>query len=341
MAFNLRVSMATIKDVAREAGVSVATVSRVLNHSPKASKASVLAVTTAITHLNYQPNPAARALASHHTNTVGVLVGDVSDPFFGTLVKAVDTVAQQNGKNLLIGNGYHRAEDERKAINLLINSRCDALVIHSKGLSDQALIDYAQQVKSLVLINRYIPELADRCISLNNSKGTYIATEYLIRHGHTHIAYINSSHDIEDATQRLQAYKGALAAYNIDLNESYIETTEPYIEGGEQAMTNLLSKSLPISAVITYNDNMAAGAINILEDNEIKVPDNISVIGFDDGLIARYVRPQLTTVRYPIYLMAEEATKLALNLINVNNIHAIPRIFSPTLVRRNSVINKI
>ena len=83
--------MATIKDVAREAGVSVATVSRVLNHSPKASKASVLAVTTAITNLNYQPNLAARALASHHTNTVGVLVGDVSDPFFGTLVKAVDT----------------------------------------------------------------------------------------------------------------------------------------------------------------------------------------------------------------------------------------------------------
>ncbi|MCD9526969.1 substrate-binding domain-containing protein [Photobacterium carnosum] len=333
--------MATIKDVAREAGVSVATVSRVLNHSPKASKASVLAVTTAITNLNYQPNPAARALASHHTNTVGVLVGDVSDPFFGTLVKAVDTVAQQNGKNLLIGNGYHRAEDERKAINLLINSRCDALVIHSKGLSDQALIDYAQQVKSLVLINRYIPELADRCISLNNTKGAYIATEYLLRHGHTHIAYINSSHDIEDATQRLQGYKDALATYNIELNESYIETTEPYIEGGEQAMTNLLSKSLPISAVVTYNDNMAAGAINILEDNGVKVPDNLSVIGFDDGLIARYVRPQLTTIRYPIYLMAEEATKLALNLINDNNINTIPRVFSPILVKRNSVINKI
>ncbi|SMY31764.1 HTH-type transcriptional regulator GalR [Photobacterium malacitanum] len=332
--------MATIKDVAREAGVSVATVSRVLNQSPKASKASILAVTSAITRLNYQPNPAARALASHNTNTIGVLVGDVSDPFFGSLVKAVDTVAQQNGKNLLIGNGYHRAVDEKKAIDLLINSRCDALVIHSKGLSDQALIDYAQQVKSLVLINRYIPELAERCISLNNIKGTYIATEYLIRHGHTNIAYINSSHDIEDATQRLQGYKDALIAHNIIVNENFIETTEPCIEGGEQAMTNLLSKSLPITAVVTYNDNMAAGAINTLEDNGVKVPDNISVIGFDDGLIARYVRPQLTTIRYPIYLMAEEATKLALNLSD-NKIQTTTRIFSPTLIRRNSVINKI
>ncbi len=333
--------MATIKDVAREAGVSVATVSRVLNHSPKTSKASLLAVTTAIDKLNYQPNPAARALASHNTNTIGVLVGDVSDPFFGTLVKAVDTVAQQNGKNLLIGNGYHRAEDEKKAIDLLINSRCDALVIHSKGLSDQALIEYAHQVKSLVLINRYIPELAERCISLNNTKGTYIATEYLIRHGHTHIAYINSSHDIEDATQRLQGYKDALHANNLTLNDNYIETTEPYIEGGEQAMTNLLSKSLPISAVVTYNDNMAAGAINILEDNGVKVPNNISVVGFDDALIARYVRPQLTTVRYPIYLMAEEATKLALYLTNNNIKHTANCVFSPTLIRRDSVTNKL
>ncbi|MCP4955174.1 MAG: substrate-binding domain-containing protein, partial [Photobacterium aquimaris] len=164
--------------------------------------------------------------------------------------------------------------------------------------------------------------------------------EYLIRHGHTNIAYINSSHDIEDATQRLQGYKDALIAHNIDVNENFIETTEPYIEGGEQAMTNLLSKSLPISAVVTYNDNMAAGAINILEDNGVKVPDNLSVIGFDDGLIARYVRPQLTTIRYPIYLMAEEATKLALNLSD-NNIQTTTRIFSPTLIRRNSVINKI
>ncbi|MCU8526077.1 LacI family DNA-binding transcriptional regulator, partial [Vibrio vulnificus] len=102
--------MATIKDVAREAGVSIATVSRVINKSPKASKASIESVTQAMAKLGYRPNAAAKALVSQSTNTMGVLVGDVSDPFFGTLIKAVDEVAHENGKHLLIGNGYHNAE---------------------------------------------------------------------------------------------------------------------------------------------------------------------------------------------------------------------------------------
>ncbi|MBR9876714.1 MAG: LacI family DNA-binding transcriptional regulator, partial [Vibrionaceae bacterium] len=135
--------MATIKDVAKEAGVSVATVSRVINKSPKASQNSIDAVTQAMSKLGYRPNAAARALVSQSTNTIGVLVSDVSDPFFGTLVKSVDNVARENGKHILIGNGYHNADDERRALDLLVNSRCDALVIHAKGLSDEELIAYA------------------------------------------------------------------------------------------------------------------------------------------------------------------------------------------------------
>ncbi|MDE1240144.1 substrate-binding domain-containing protein [Vibrio aestuarianus] len=329
--------MATIKDVAREAGVSVATVSRVINKSPKASQTSIDSVTAAMSKLGYRPNAAARALVSQSTDTIGVLVSDVSDPFFGTLVKAVDNVAHDNGKHLLIGNGYHRAEEERQAIELLINSRCDAFVIHSKGLSDQELVAYATEVKSMVLINRYIPELAERCISLDNAKGAYLATEYLIRHGHRKIAYIGSSHNIEDATDRCTGYKAALKDHAIELTASYIESSDPNSEGGEQAMTNLLIKSLDITAIVAYNDNMAAGALNILEENGVKSPEEISVIGFDDALIARYVRPRLTTIRYPIEMMAEKAAKLALHLARGDVIEKEPMIFSPTLVRRNSV----
>ncbi|MEI8655404.1 MULTISPECIES: substrate-binding domain-containing protein [Vibrio] len=329
--------MATIKDVAREAGVSVATVSRVINKSPKASKASIESVTKAMKDLGYRPNAAARALVSQSTNTIGVLVSDVSDPFFGTLVKAVDNVAHQAGKHLLIGNGYHEAEEERQAIDLLINSRCDALVIHSKALSDEELIAYAHEIKALVLINRHIPELADRCISLDNYKGAYLATEFLIRHGHEKIACISSSHHIEDADQRIEGYKDALAAHNISLPASYLELASPDSEGGEEAMTNLLTKSLDITAVVAYNDNMAAGALSVLEENGVKTPQDVSVIGFDDGLIARYVRPRLTTIRYPIQMMAEKAAKLALQLARDEELEQEPMCFSPTLVRRDSV----
>jgi len=328
--------MATIKDVAKAAGVSVATVSRVINKSPNASEASIEAVTLAMKQLGYRPNATARALVSQSTNTVGVLVSDVSDPFFGTLIKTVDDIARQNGKHTLIGNGYHNAEEERQAIELLMNSRCDAFVIHAKALSDQELIDYTQEMPTMVLINRYIPELADRCIAFDNFRGTYLATDYLIRLGHRHIAYISSTHSIEDTNQRLQGYQAALHAHKMSLEQAYVEYGEPTAEGGELAMTCLLSKSLPITAVVAYNDFMAAGAISILDENNIHVPDEISVVGLDDSLIARYIHPRLTTIRYPIQLMAEQAAQLTIALSRGEHIGTKPTIYTPTLVQRKS-----
>lgn len=329
--------MATIKDVAKEAGVSIATVSRVINKSPKASQASIDSVTLAMSKLGYRPNAAARALVSQSTNTMGVLVSDVSDPFFGTLIKSVDNVAREHGKHILIGNGYHNADDERRALDLLVNNRCDALVIHSKGLSDEDLIGYANEVKGMVLINRHIPALADRCISLDNRKGAYLATDYLIRHGHRHIACIASSQGIEDTNERVEGYLAALKDHDITLPKSYIEYGDADSDGGETAMTNLLAKSIKITGVVAYNDYMAAGALSVLDQNGITVPDDISMVGFDDGLIARFVHPRLTTIHYPIKMMAERAANLALALAQNTTVDDETIIFTPTLVRRNSV----
>ena len=149
--------MATIKDVARLAGVSVATVSRVINDSPKASESSRLAVQSAMDALNYHPNANARALAQQSTETVGLVVGDVSDPFFGAMVKAVEQVASATGNFLLIGNGYHNEEKERKAIEQLIRHRCAALVVHAKTLPDDELASLMKQMPGMVLINRILP----------------------------------------------------------------------------------------------------------------------------------------------------------------------------------------
>ncbi|HEY5715898.1 MAG TPA: substrate-binding domain-containing protein [Psychromonas sp.] len=329
--------MATIKDVARLANVSVATVSRVTNNSPKASKASIKAVHAAMHTLGYRPNANARALASQTTNTVGVVVGDVSDPFFGALVKSVDQEAAAQGKHLLIGNGYHDANCERKAIELLINSRCDALIVHSKALADDELIALAKELPGLVFINRYIEEIANRCICLDNARGAYLITEHLIKQGHRHIGYICSNHDIEDAHQRKAGFLAALKDHGIDCPEEYIEYASPDEAGGEQAMSNLLAKGLLLSAVSSYNDSMAAGALSIMDENAIEVPNQISLTGFDDVLIAKYLRPKLTTMRYPIEMMATQATQLALSLAKKQQNKAIIHSFSPTLIRRHSV----
>ncbi|SJL82968.1 substrate-binding domain-containing protein [Vibrio palustris] len=330
--------MATIKDVAKMSGVSVATVSRVINKSPKASSASIEAVTKAMQELGYRPNATARALVSQSTQTMGVLVADVSDPFFGTLIKAIDTVAHQHGKHVLIGNGYHSAEGERQALELLINNRCDAIVVHAKALSDDELTAFAKEAKGMVVINRHIPAIAERCVSLDNVQGAYLATEYLIRHGHKNIACIASNHNIEDVDKRINGYRQALKEHGLVLSEDYISYGTPSLEGGEDAMTNLLNRALPITGVVSYNDYMAAGALSTLDENDIDVPKHISIVGFDDGLIARYVKPRLTTVRYPIQVMAERAAHIALTLADDKALDPdMSTQYTPTMVKRDSV----
>lgn len=329
--------MATIKDVAQLAGVSVATVSRVINHSPKASTASREAVNSAMETLNYHPNANARALAQQNTKTIGLVVGDVSDPFFGAMVKAVEQVSYHSGNFLLIGNGYHNEQKETQAIEQLIRHRCAALVVHAKKIPDARLISLMEQIPGMVLINRILPGFEQRCIALDNRYGAWLATRHLIQQGHRQIGYLCSNHKISDADDRLQGYLDALHEHNIAPDDRLITFGEPDEIGGEQAMTELLSHGKNFTAVACYNDSMAAGAMGVLSDNGQDVPNAVSLIGFDDILISRYTRPRLTTVRYPIVNMATQAAELALALAENAVLPEVTHMFSPTLVRRHSV----
>jgi len=329
--------MATIKDVAKLAGVSVATVSRVINHSPKASESSREAVTNAMLELQYHPNANARALAQQVTETLGLIVADVSDPFFGAMVKAVEQVAYTTGNFLLIGNGYHNVDKERQAIEQLIRHRCAALVVHAKMLPEDELSSLMRQIPGMVLINRTLPEFAHRCVALDDRYGSWLATRHLIQAGHQRIAILCSNHDISDAKDRLQGYMDALEEHGIPIDERLIVSAAPDEVGGEQAITELLGHGKNFTAVTCYNDPMAAGALSVLSDNGIDVPGEISLIGFDDVLISRYLRPRLTTIRYPVIAMATQAAQLALALAKGQPLPETTNMFSPTLVRRHSV----
>ncbi|MBW7984627.1 HTH-type transcriptional regulator GalR [Enterobacillus tribolii] len=329
--------MATIKDVARLAGVSVATVSRVINNSPKASDSSRTAVLDAMEQLQYHPNANARALAQQSTETIGLIVSDVSDPFFGAMVKAVEQVAYATGNFLLIGNGYHDDHKERQAIEQLIRHRCAALVVHAKMIPDQELTQLMRQIPGMVLINRTLPEFANRCVALDDRYGGWLATRHLIQQGHRRIGYICSTHPISDASDRLQGYLDAMKEHDIPVDERMIAYGSPDEVGGELAMTELLGRGKNLTAVACYNDPMAAGALSVLSDNSIDVPGQVSLIGFDDVLISRYLRPRLTTIRYPVVAMATQAAELALALAAQQPLPDITNMFSPTLVCRHSV----
>jgi len=337
--------MVTIRDVAKLAGVSVATVSRVLNNPAIASKEARELVLHAVAALGYRPNANAQALATQSSDTIGVVVMDVSDPFFGALVKAVDTVAQRHQKYVLIGNSYHEAEKERHAIEVLIRQRCNALVVHAKALGDDELSHFLNQVPGMVLINRVIPSYEHRCVSLNNVTGAEMATRLLLSQGHQRIGYIGSNHGIEDDLQRQQGYltartpgtAGARPQTRQPPPESWRAQGSPDLQGGEAAMVELLGRNLQLSAVFAYNDSMAAGALAVLKENGISVPQDFSLVGFDDIPIARYTSPKLTTVRYPIVSMATLATELALKGAANQLETGVSHCFMPTLVRRHSV----
>ncbi len=205
---------------------------------------------------------------------------------------------------LLIGNGYHNVQKERRAIEQLIRHRCAALVVHAKMIPDEELAGLMKQIPGMVLINRILPGYETRCVALDDRYGARLATRHLIQQGHTRIGYLCSNHDISDAEDRLQGYYAALEESGLPCNDRLVTFAEPDESGGEQAMTELLGRGRHFSAVACYNDSMAAGAMGVLNDNGIDVPREISLIGFDDVLISRYVRPRLTTVRYPIVTMA-------------------------------------
>ncbi|HHQ2489749.1 TPA: HTH-type transcriptional regulator GalS [Klebsiella pneumoniae] len=306
--------MITIRDVARQAGVSVATVSRVLNNSALVSPDTRDVVMKAVTQLGYRPNANAQALATQVSDTIGVVVMDVSDAFFGALVKAVDTVAQQHQKYVLI--------------------------VHSKALSDDELSDFMQHIPGMVLINRIVPGYAHRCVGLDNVSGALMATRMLLNHGHQRIGYLSSNHGIEDDDMRREGWSKALQEQGIIAPDSWIGSGSPDMQGGEAAMVELLGRNLGLTAVFAYNDSMAAGALTTLKDNGIVVPQHLSLIGFDDIPISRYTDPQLTTVRYPVMSMAKLATELALLGAAGKLDREATHCFMPTLVRRHSVAQR-
>lgn len=331
--------MTTIKDVARIAGVSIASVSRVINNGPKVSKATIEKVNKVMQELGYTPNANARALVTRKSMTIGVVIPELSDPFFASLASGVDKVARENNMQLLLSTAGQSVESERAAINLLLERRCQTVVMHSKIIPDCELITLCEKLPGLVLINRYIEQIKHKCIWLDNEEGAKIAARHLMALKHKNIACISSKYQIEDPALRLNGFSAELSMAGSPISPALIKYAEPTLQGGQSAAQNLLASGQSFSAIFVYNDAMAIGAISTLEDNGFKVPGDVSVIGFDDVLIARYSRPKLTTLNYPIEKMAQHAAQLALthfkNEIAGSVSHSEHK-YLPRLVKRES-----
>ncbi|WP_188151842.1 LacI family DNA-binding transcriptional regulator [Teredinibacter waterburyi] len=330
--------MVTIKDVARVAGVSTATVSRVVHDGGQVGDACRARVKKVITELGYRPNSNARALVSKSSETIGVVTPKLSMTFFGCLAAGAETTARAKNFKLLMSNSLYETQSELDAIYSLREHSCDAIVLHSEYSDEETLIKLAKDIPGLVIINRFIPQLANRCVWLDNEAGARKITEYLLSHGHKDIAVVTSIYANNDPATRLNGVTKALAEAGLELAKHNIESATANMRGGEDAVKALLEKGCKFTALIAYNDLMAVGAMNALQDAGIDVPGEVSVVGFDNLYVSKACRPNLTTMEYPIEEMASYAANLAIELSQGGNQTATKtHLFVPSLVERQSV----
>ncbi|SVA99843.1 uncharacterized protein METZ01_LOCUS152697, partial [marine metagenome] len=327
----------TIYQVAERAGVSLSTVSRVLNGKASVNKVLKERVEKAVKELDYRPNSVARSLANNRTDSVGVLVPELNAPFFGDLMQAVESTLRAADKHVIISVGRNCLETEKDAVEFLISRNCDALIMHAEALSDEYLLELNQSKLPVALVNRQVEGLPEACTSLDNEKGGYLATRHLLELGHKDIAYISGPTDKCDASLRLEGHKRALSEAGLPINPQLIFNGDYSEEDGKIGLLELMARDVPFTALVCANDWMASGAISCARDLGMSLPHDLSVVGFDDVVFAHHVFPRLTTVSNPIAEMAEMSAKYILNKVygQANNVQLY---FEPSLVVRESTV---
>ena len=328
--------MATIYQVSELAGVSLATVSRVMNNNARVSEATRNKVLDAMAQLGYRPNSIAQSLASNRSNSVGILVSELHGPFYGEMLSGIENECRAAGKHVIIAAGHSEAESEKDGIEFLISRNCDALILHVEAVSDDYLIKLAGGKLPIVLINRYIAKLADNCISLDNELGGYLATQQLLQQGHTQLAYIAGPMWKSDAKDRYAGHLRAMAEHGLTFNPALLAEGDFRDSGGSACMQQLLATKLPFTALVCANDEMAAGAMEVAREQGLQVPQDLSIVGFDNLILARYIYPKLTTIDYPIGEMGRMAARWVLKNIYQQQALQLKNVFEPALVCRDS-----
>lgn len=329
--------MITIKEVAEYAQVSQSTVSRALNGHKSVKEANREKVFRAIEALGYQPNAFAQALASNKSYSIGMLVGSLDGPFYGPMMHNVEQIARNDNYHVIITSGNELYEQEQESISFLRAKKVDGLVLTSDMLTDQDILTIFEQNPATVLLNRFIPEIADKCIYIDNELGGYIAVDYLLQMGHRKIGCITGQLSKVDSRDRLQGYRNALAQYGIKYDPNLVVEGRFDHKGNDAAVRRLLERDTNMTAIFCMNDNIAKTAYGICAEKGIKVGEQMSIIGFDNDKDSQYMNPTLTTVNFPLSEMAIQGATMVLNTLKGRSVPKRESKLSPTLVERKSV----
>ncbi len=329
----------TIKDVAREARVSVATVSRALNGHENVAEPVRKLVLEVAARLRYTPHAAARSLSSRRTNTIGVVLPDLYGEFFSELMRGIDNVARARRQHLLVSS-YHGDQEQQGAALRAMRGRVDGLLVLSPyAESPGFLTDNLPQALPTVLINTYLPEQDHPVLSIDDHAGAMAMTRHLLDVGHRRIAFIAGPDLNYDARERLRGFRDALAAFGSEA--AGIELPGDFDEAsGHRAGQELLAAGTLPDAVFAANDMRARGCLYAFAQAGVRVPADVALAGFDDIPLARFVHPSLTTMQVSIADLGDKAATRLLQLMDGNNTETAgdKQTLVPTLIVRDSSV---
>lgn len=326
-----------ILDVAAKAGVSSATVSRVLNDSKQVTAKTKEKVMKVIQEMGYQPNAAAKNLRSQKTMTIGVIVPEINNSYYSEIVKGIEKRAYYNKYNVIIGDTQNNKERELEFINLLMNKTVDGMVLVMPLLSDEEICRIADMNYLIGVVGRNIEHSKIPCVFTDNVKFSRQVMDHLIEHGHRNIAFLSGFADAIDSFERLEGYLKALREHQIPFQPELIENGNFSEKGGYEAMKRFVNKRINFTAIYAANDEMALGVHRACSELGIKIPEQLAVVGVDNNRFTRYISPNLSTVDQPKMRMGDTiADKLIQQLEHEETAGERVQIIESKLIIRDS-----
>lgn len=332
--------MATsIKDVAREAGVSIATVSRVLNDIDVVNEDTKKKVLDAIKKLGYRPNIVARSLKTQRTKTIGILVPDISNQLYPEIVRGAEDVSNIYDYNVILCNSDLDIDKEKEYLRVLKEKMVDGVIYMSSSLQDEILELINELDLKTVLVETKDKNGLLPSVTIDNVKGSYDSTKFLIDKGIKDIAFIGTNKDTMNAWgDRYVGYESAMKEAGLTIDSDLVYLSSIKVKTGYEGIVNIIKTGRKFSAVVCASDDIAMGAINALRDNGIEVPKDVSVIGFNDNFAASIFYPKITTISQPTYDMGSVAMRMLIKLLNQQALDKAHFILEHELIERESTI---
>lgn len=325
----------TIADVAREAGVSLMTVSRAVNNKGGLSDETRERILRIVDRLGYRPNIIARGLVTKRTGTLGLVVPDNTNPFFSEIARGVEHAAYAEGYNVFLCNTEEDKDRELAVLQSLSEKLVDGVILCSSRLPDDDLEEALKFYEASVLVNRILPNNNITMLYIDDINGGQIAVNHLINSGHQAIGFLAGPISSFSGRQRAIGYKNALEAARLPYKEERVKHCSPMVETGQEAARILLTDNPEITALFCYNDLVAVGALKACVDLGNKVPNDIAIVGYDDIMLSSLITPQLTTCRVPRYELGVHAALMLLEQVN-GKIAGNRKIVEPELIIRTS-----